>query len=55
MDPALLGVIIGFSTLIGLGGIRYVYHKCRKHEEPLYVTNPLLVKHQRSSVKKLFV
>jgi hypothetical protein len=54
MDPALLGAIIGFSTLVGIGGLRYMYHKCRKHEEPVYIRNPLLIKHH-SSVKKLFV
>lgn len=55
MDPAIIGVLIGLSTLIGLGGVRYVYHKYRKHKEPSYTSNPLLVKHQHSRVKNLFV
>lgn len=55
MDPAVIGILIGLSTLVGIGGIKYLYHKCHKKEEIPYISNPLLVKRRHSSVKNLFV
>ena len=59
MDPAGIGALIGFSVLIGCGGLRYcyeVYTKRRRDqiEKSLMVANPLLVR-KHSRVKNLFV
>lgn len=53
MDPAILGVAIGLSVLITIGGLRYL---CIKGEqtELNYTTNPLLIR-KHSKVKTLFV
>ncbi len=50
MDPAILGVAIGISVLISIGGLRYL---CIKGEQN-YATNPLLVR-KHAKVKTLFV
>ena len=54
MDPAITGVIIGISILIGIGGIRYFTLRHKKKPEEIKLTNPLLIK-QHSKIRKLFV
>lgn len=52
MDPAILGVVIGLSVLVSIGGLRYL---CIKGEEKdVHTMNPLLLR-KHSKVKTLFV
>jgi hypothetical protein len=52
MDPAILGIAIGLSVLVSIGGLRYL---CLKGEQPTQTINPLLIQKRRSSVRNLFV
>lgn len=52
MDPTILGVVIGLSVLVSIGGLRYL---CIKGEEPNQTSNPLLIKRKKPAVRNLFV
>ena len=53
MDPTILGVSIGLSVLVTIGGLRYLCIRGER-EEDVRITNPILLR-KHSKVKTLFV
>lgn len=55
MDPAVLGVVIGLSILVSIGGLRYLCIKGEDPKEHYQTSNPLLIRRRKSAVRNLFV
>jgi len=52
MDQTILGIVIGISSLITIGGLRYLC--IRGSQAEIHTMNPLLVR-KHAKVKTLFV